>query len=91
MCNGTRLSHPADGRVYACPYCDASRIRLRNPDKAVNDPNCPYYCADCKTGFSKPVDREKKENNGGGKKAKHGLASKLEEMSADKVGRGAKS
>lgn len=86
MGNGTYLRHPSDGRVYACRYCDGTRVRLRNPEKAVNDPEHVHYCEDCKTGFSQPVERDKKESNGGGKSATHGLASKLEDMNADEVG-----
>lgn len=84
-----RLVHPENDMVYVCPECDLNPVRERVDQARVHydrDKRC--ICEKCKATFDEPVERKTKSpvtDSEAIRRAKNGLASKLEEMDPEDV------
>jgi len=49
----------------ACPACDATSIKVRNPDHICSDGSTAqgWYCYECDSGFDEPIRRERRRPN----------------------------
>lgn len=52
------LTHPEDGMVWACPYCDHAAVQLRHPLHPASQGDTPCWCRECREEFEAPVPRE---------------------------------